>query len=550
MTRISFYSSILAKEDLEHGALEPSETRDHRRVRGELLRGVRLRNPAAAISVAFFVGAIAGIIVMWGHGYGMTPSEPFESFVNVTIDATHVVNDASGMDHGFACVTLDFWPADKCDYGHCSWKNASVLTLPLSGSPETEAQKRLRKALEAMSKIQVESSPYSFASKSPVILRLGGSTADIIRYDVNSTDGPWNCTDFVRDETSPIGYRNDPFSGPCLSMKRWEEILSLCQEGNCQLVLAINALFGRRKAACLTDTACTQDHDSPTCCDDYEGEWDSSNAEALLRYTKEKGYKVWGFEFGNELAGKHGCLAKLSVDEYLDGFCKLKAVIVEIWNDDEVSRPKLLAPDSGFQPDWYTEFLTKSHALECVPDVVNWHQYLLGAGVDPAVDERSLDPDVLDSQKWHGDLIMNTVRSVNGIHPEIWMGEAGGAYNSGRWGVTDSFHSSFWFLDSLGTLAARGHQAFCRQTFIGGNYGLLDGQTYEPNPDFYALLLFQKLMGTKVIKTYDPVGDTFTVSESVRTLLKTSRCRRKYHASIDKLVGTNKVSRECLVSSG
>jgi heparanase 1 len=90
------------------------------------------------------------------------------------------------------------------------------------------------------------------------------------------------------------------------------------------------------------------------------------------------------------------------------------------------------------------------------------------------------------------------------------------------------------YLDSLGILAQRKHTAFCRQTLTGGNYGLLNTTTQEsarpvtvsapvcampgwmlvidhacalcdpvcvfrPNPDYYALLLFNRLMGQTVL---------------------------------------------------
>eukprot|EP00959_Pyramimonas_sp_CCMP1952_P375990 7875027-Pyramimonas_sp.AAC.1 len=41
---------------------------------------------------------------------------------------------------------------------------------------------------------------------------------------------------------------------------------------------------------------------------------------------------------------------------------------------------------------------------------------------------------------------------------QVWAGEAGGAYNSGRQGVTDTFASSFWYLNEMGTAAQLGHQ--------------------------------------------------------------------------------------------
>ena len=47
--------------------------------------------------------------------------------------------------------------------------------------------------------------------------------------------------------------------------------------------------------------------------------------------------------------------------------------------------------------------------------------------------------------------------------------------------------------------AGRSYGAFCRQTLLGGNYELLDHNTYEPNPDYYAALLWRRLMGVKVL---------------------------------------------------
>ncbi len=49
----------------------------------------------------------------------------------------------------------------------------------------------------------------------------------------------------------------------------------------------------------------------------------------------------------------------------------------------------------------------------------------------------------------------------------------GGAYNSGRENVTNSFWSGFWYLDQLASFARTGHGAYCRQTLMGGHYGLL-----------------------------------------------------------------------------
>ena len=69
--------------------------------------------------------------------------------------------------------------------------------------------------------------------------------------------------------------------------------------------------------------------------------------------------------------------------------------------------------------------------------------------------------------------------------------------------VTDSFVSSFWYLDSLGVLALAGTQVVCRQTLLGGSYGLVElggppeaaGGGPPPrrlNSDLYAATLWRR----------------------------------------------------------
>lgn len=61
---------------------------------------------------------------------------------------------------------------------------------------------------------------------------------------------------------------------------------------------------------------------------------------------------------------------------------------------------------------------------------------------------------------------------------------------------------SSWYLDQLGIFAQYGHSAYCRQTLIGGNYGLLQktGDNVRVNPDFFGAVLFHHLMGDSVRK--------------------------------------------------
>ena len=47
------------------------------------------------------------------------------------------------------------------------------------------------------------------------------------------------------------------------------------------------------------------------------------------------------------------------------------------------------------------------------------------------------------------------------------------------------FAVSTRYLDQLGQSAKYDTKVYCRQSLIGGNYGLLDTDTFVPNPDYY-----------------------------------------------------------------
>jgi heparanase 1 len=82
---------------------------------------------------------------------------------------------------------------------------------------------------------------------------------------------------------------------------------------------------------------------------------------------------------------------------------------------------------------------------------------------------------------------------------KLWCGETEAAWHSGQNNITNRFISGFWYLDQLGSLAQIDHKVQCRQTLVGGYYELIDKWTFDPNPDYWNLLLFKKVMGKKVL---------------------------------------------------
>ena len=80
----------------------------------------------------------------------------------------------------------------------------------------------------------------------------------------------------------------------------------------------------------------------------------------------------------------------------------------------------------------------------------------------------------------------------------LWVTETADAACGGNpWAST--FLDSFRYLDQLGRLAKKGVQVVIHNTLASSDYGLLDGNTMMPRSNYWAALLWRKLMGNVVL---------------------------------------------------
>lgn len=80
----------------------------------------------------------------------------------------------------------------------------------------------------------------------------------------------------------------------------------------------------------------------------------------------------------------------------------------------------------------------------------------------------------------------------------MWLTETGQAACGGdRWAST--FVDSFRYLNQLGSLAKKGVQVVAQNTLSASDYALLDEKTLEPRPNYWAALLWRRMMGTTVL---------------------------------------------------
>ncbi|KAL2319976.1 hypothetical protein Fmac_028945 [Flemingia macrophylla] len=367
-------------------------------------------------------------------------------------------------DNNFICATLDWWPANKCNYGDCPWGQTGILNLDLNN-------KILTNAIKAFN---------------PLRIRLGGSVEDQIVYQFGKQK---KCPHFKKKEGGLFGFKyKDAFpkrdgtkymtflTKPGIVLITYHPFLNTIVK----LIFGLNALTGKKNS--VEDKL------------NWVGNWNPKNAISLMKYTISKGYKIDSYELGNELCAE-GIEARVDSVQYAKDITRLRH-IVNLLYPDASRRPKVLGPSGFYGKEWFQSFLL--NVAPGVVDGVTHHIYNLGAGVDKDLINKIQDPYYLSQ-------VAETFKSVAQAVKEFtpwaapWVGEAGGAYNRGSKDVSHTFVNGFWYLDQLGMTSTLNHKVYCRQTLAGGNYGLLNTTTFIPNPDYYGVILWHRLMGSKVL---------------------------------------------------
>ncbi|KFK32018.1 hypothetical protein AALP_AA6G189500 [Arabis alpina] len=248
-----------------------------------------------------------------------------------------------------------------------------------------------------------------------------------------------------------------------------------------KVTFGLNALFGRKKSK--TEEGL------------WIGDWNAKKSYDLMKYSIKKGHKIDSYELGNELCSS-GVSARVEVKQYAKDIKKLKRVVKKLYQDEK-TQPKVLGSAGFYDERWFIEFLL--HSGPEVLDGLIHHIYNLGAGVDKTLINKIQDPFFLSQVAQTYKDMSNTIDRF-GPWAGAWVGEAGGAYNSGGKDVSHTFANGFWYIDQLGMTSVYNHKVFCRQALVGGNYALLNTTSFIPNPDYYGALLWHRLMGSRVLR--------------------------------------------------
>jgi len=303
------------------------------------------------------------------------------------------------------------------------------------------------------------------AAIGPSYLRVGGTDADRVVYDLRSSPTPSVVANGVKTITAA----------------RWGELADFATAIDFQLMFTLN--FGPASR-------------------DENGDWDPDSASALVAHARRRGDPVAVWEAGNEL-NAFLLLHKqwLRPSRYVTDVSRLRDLIARTMPGARVAGPAVAFwPGVGEGIPFMNAFLSE---VGGGIDIVTWHYYPTQSShcpvsTSPALPDHLLTPYRLDEIKRWTSLVKKATED-NGHPIEIWLGETGSAQCGGESGYSDTFASSFWWLDELGLMARSGQAVVIRQALIGGAYGLIDLSTLRPRPDYWATLLWRRLMGPRVL---------------------------------------------------
>jgi len=291
----------------------------------------------------------------------------------------------------------------------------------------------------------------------PSILRVGGTEADTVWYDIDHS------------RKKPNGCRLT------LTKKRWEEILTFAEAIDARILFTLNAAKHVHTAS-------------------------------LIQYTRNRTDRIAAWEFGNEVnAYPVTHIHRLRRLQYIRDLAVLRTTLNEHGDGKIAAFGSIIWPVIGEPFSYLKKPLSQTEQLlmnAAHPDIITWHYYPQQSTRCPmrtcrASAQTLLSPKTFIRASHYAEQIHTWTQKY--AHADVWLGETGPALCGGEPGLSQSFFSSLWWLIHLGEMAKHHQSCIIRQTLIGSDYGLIDDNTMQPNPDYWTSLLWKRLMGQEVL---------------------------------------------------
>lgn len=316
----------------------------------------------------------------------------------------------------------------------------------------------------------------------PAYLRVSGAWANSTYFD--DRDGP-------APASPPPGFQG------VLTRSQWAGVVDFARATGWKLVVSFPVSAGTR---------------------DPKGAWVPDQARSLIRFTRSLGGEIYAAELVNE--PNVGSLVGLPVDydpaRFASDVTTLRGLVRV-----EAPRMKIVGPGTTGEAGYvlfppHKGMMTTAELMRAEPrpafDIFSYHFYGTvskrcsamdrSAGIDPA---QALTEAWLSRADTAFDYYARTQKEFAPGRP-IWVTEiAEAACGGDSWAA--SFLDTFRYVDQMGRLARRGLDVQFHNTLAASDYALIDDESLEPRPSYWAALLWSRLIGGRVLDAGPNQGD-------------------------------------------
>ncbi|MCU1323109.1 MAG: hypothetical protein JWM43_2758 [Acidobacteriaceae bacterium] len=300
--------------------------------------------------------------------------------------------------------------------------------------------------------------------------------------------GTWANSTYFQDNEEPAMKTPPEGFGGVLTRRQWKGVVDFSKAVDARIVTSFAITPGVR---------------------DGDGIWTPVEAKKFLAYTRQAGGSIAAAEMFNEptFAVMGGAPKTYDGAAYGKDFKVFRSYIKQAAPDMLILGPGSVG-EAGSLGDVGTMKITRSEDMLTASgpgvDAFSYHFYggvsqrckALGAAAQTTAEAALSDQWLARTNR--DEAFYARLRDRFEPGKPLWLTETGETACGGNpWAAT--FVDSFRYLNQLGTLAQRGVKVVMHNTLAASDYALIDEATLTPRPNYWAAVLWRRMMGTTVL---------------------------------------------------
>ena len=317
--------------------------------------------------------------------------------------------------------------------------------------------------------------------------------------------GSWANSIYFQDDDEPTKAPPSGYQG-VMTRAQWAGVVDFAKAVDAKILTSFATSDGARRA---------------------DGSWNPDNARSLFAYTRALGREIDAVELMNEPNANR---VPYAPDAYARDHAALGALVQQV-----SPRTKIVGPSSTGEAGFKLfavppEEMSTARLLSGTPqphfDVFSHHFYGAVSQRCKSLSKRRGGAEVTTStadalsESWlaRADQAQNFYKGMRDRFApaaSIWITEtAQTACGGDPWSAT--FLDTFRFVDQLGRLAKNEVSVIFHNTLAASDYAFIDDKTWQPRPNYWAALLWRRLMGQVVLDSGTNRGDLHLYAHCLR----------------------------------